>query len=366
METNVKRTPLSTIHEALGARMMEFGGWWMPVQYAGILEEHKAVRSAAGLFDISHMGELVVSGSGAAAYLNRLLTNDIRLLTPGKGQYSLMLNERGGVIDDLILYKRTDESFFLIVNASKIEEDFAWMQSHLPADVILENQSGHWAGLALQGPRAEAVLTRLLGADVELPRRNQLMELQIANGPALIARTGYTGEDGFEWFCPAQSAVFWWERILEAGADLGLLPCGLGARDTLRLEACFPLNGSDLSPEHTPLEAGLSRFVKFEKGDFIGKASLEAQAAVGVQRTLSALVMQGKTPPPRPHYPVVREGKVLAETTSGTLSPTLGLGIALAYLPTPLATPGTEVAVEIRGRQFPALVAKRPLYRRPE
>lgn len=366
MEPNVKRTPLSTIHETLGARMMEFGGWWMPLQYSGILEEHRAVRSAAGLFDISHMGELAVSGSGAEAYLNQILTNDVRLLAPGKGQYSLMLDERGGVIDDLIVYKLADESFFLIVNASKIEEDFSWMQRHLTADVTLENQSVHWAGLALQGPQAEAILARLLGEDVVLPRRNHLIELQVANGPALVARTGYTGEDGFEWFCPAQSAAFWWDRISEAGADHGLLPCGLGARDTLRMEACFPLNGSDLSPDHTPLEAGLSRFVKLEKGDFIGRECLKAQAAAGVKRSLSALVLQGKTPPPRPHYPVLHEGKVLAETTSGTLSPTLGMGIALAYLPTPLATPGTEVAVEIRGRQFPALVAKRPLYRRPE
>ena len=366
METHLKRTPLATIHENLGARMMEFGGWWMPVQYAGILEEHKAVRTAAGLFDISHMGELVVSGLGAEAYLNGLFTNDVRLLSPGKGQYSLMLNDNGGVIDDLILYKREDGSFFLIVNASKIEEDFAWMQSRLPADVTLENQSGHWAGLALQGPRAAELLQQMLGAECLLPSRNRLLELQIANGPVLLARTGYTGEDGFEWFCPAQVATFWWERILEAGRELGVLPCGLGARDTLRMEACYPLNGSDLSPTLTPLEAGLAQFVKFEKGDFTGRAALETQRTEGVQRKLSALVMQGKTPPPRPHYPVLHQGQLVAETTSGTLSPTLGLGIALAYLPTDLSVPGTEVAVEIRGRSFPAIVAPRPLYRRPE
>jgi len=366
METQLKRTPLATVHENLGARMMEFGGWWMPVQYAGILEEHKAVRTAAGLFDISHMGELVVSGPGAEAYLNELLTNDIRLLSPSKGQYSLMLNEKGGVIDDLILYKRQDGSFFLIVNASKIEEDFAWMQGRLPADVMLENQSGHWAGLALQGPRAAELLQRMLGAECVLPSRNHLLELQIANGPVLLARTGYTGEDGFEWFCPAQVATFWWERILEAGHELGVKPCGLGARDTLRLEACYPLNGSDLSPTHTPLEAGLARFVKFEKGEFSGRIALEAQCVDGVTKKLSALVMQGKTPPPRPHYPVLHEGKLITETTSGTLSPTLGLGIALAYLPTSLSVPGTELSVEIRGRQFPARVAPRPLYRRPE
>jgi len=362
MDTHLKRTPLAAVHETLGARMLEFGGWWMPVQYSGILDEHKAVRTAAGLFDISHMGELIVGGPAAESWLNALLTNDVRLLEPGKGQYSLMLNETGGVIDDLILYKLQNGSFLLIVNASKIAEDFTWMQQHLQPGVTLENQSDHWAGLALQGPKATVVLERLLGGDCSLPTRNRLLELQVANGPILVARTGYTGEDGFEWFCPAQTAAFWWERILEAGRDLGVLPCGLGARDTLRLEACFPLNGADLSAGHTPLEAGLERFVKFDKGEFTGKKHLEQQRSEGVKRKLVPLLMTGKTPPPRPHYPVLHEGHVVAETTSGTLSPSLGEGIALAYIPTALAVVGTQMEVEIRGRKFPAHVTTKPFY----
>jgi aminomethyltransferase len=210
------------------------------------------------------------------------------------------------------------------------------------------------------------VLSRLLGDDVQLPGRNGLLSLPIANGPVLIARTGYTGEDGFEWFCPAPMAAFWWDKILEAGNPSGILPCGLGARDTLRLEAGFPLNGSDLSPKHSPLEAGLSFFVKFDKGDFIGRAPLDAQRSAGVERKLVALIMGDKCPPPRPHYAVFHGGSLSGETTSGSLSPSLGAGIAMVYLPSHIATPGTLVEVEIRGKRFPATVAKRPLYRRPE
>jgi len=345
--------------------MMEFGGWWMPVQYKGILDEHKAVRSAAGLFDISHMGQFVVSGPQSEAWLNRLLTNDVCALKEGRGQYTLLLNPAGGVIDDLIIYRTAKDSYFLVVNASKIEEDFEWLHSQLGDGVCVENQSSQWAGLALQGPESEKILKRVLGPECPLPERNGLGTLGIANGPVLIARTGYTGEDGFEWFCPAQMAALWWNQILQAGSDLGILPCGLGARDTLRLEAGFPLNGSDLSPTHSPLEAGLSFFVKFDKGDFVGKGPLEQQRASGLTRKLMGLVMNEKTPPPRPHYPVVHSGAVIAETTSGSLSPTLGTGIAMAYLPTSLASPGHTVEIEIRGRRFSATVAKRPMYRRP-
>ncbi len=364
MDPQLKRTPLALIHEALGARMMEFGGWWMPVQYKGILDEHKAVRSAAGLFDISHMGQITVSGPSAESWLNSLLTNDLRGLNENRGQYTLLLNEQGGVIDDLIVYRTGTDTYFLVVNASKIEEDFAWLQNRIAPGVVLENQSNLWAGLALQGPRAEEILHRLLGMQEQLPGRNCLLSLTIPNGPVLLARTGYTGEDGFEWFCPAQTAALWWEKILEAGADLGILPCGLGARDTLRLEAGFPLNGSDLSPAHTPLEAGLSAFVKFDKTQFTGRSALELQRNAGVQRRLVGLRMSEKTPPPRPHYAVLHEGTLVGETCSGSLSPSLGTGIAMAYLPTPLTAPGTQVEVEIRGKRFPAVVSKRPMYKR--
>lgn len=364
MEAILKRTPLASVHESLGARMMEFGGWWMPVQYKGILDEHKAVRSASGLFDISHMGQIFVSGIDSEAWLNSVLTNDVRLLLDGQGQYTLLLNEQGGVIDDLIIYRIESGSYFLVVNASMIEADFQWLRSKAAGEITLLNQSEQWAGLALQGPEAEGVLSRLLGNHVHLPVRNGLLSLPIANGPVLIARTGYTGEDGFEWFCPASMAAFWWDKILEAGNPSGILPCGLGARDTLRLEAGFPLNGSDLSPNHSPLEAGLSFFVKFDKGDFVGRTALDAQRSGGVERKLVALLMGDKSPPPRPHYPVFHADTLAGETTSGSLSPSLGAGVAMAYLPTQIANPGTPVEVGIRGRRFPAMVAKRPLYRR--
>ncbi|RFC45534.1 MAG: aminomethyltransferase [Verrucomicrobia bacterium] len=344
--------------------MMEFGGWWMPVQYKGILDEHKAVRSAAGLFDISHMGQIFVSGGDAGAWLNSILTNDVSLLQDAQGQYTLLLNEQGGVIDDLIIYRIEPDSYLLVVNASMIETDFQWLRSKTSGKITILNQSEQWAGLALQGPAAEGILARLLGDQIQLPARNGLLSLSIANGPVLIARTGYTGEDGFEWFCPASVAALWWDKILEAGRPVGILPCGLGARDTLRLEAGFPLNGADLSPTHSPLEAGLSFFVKFDKGNFIGRAALDAQRSGGLERKLVALLMGDKSPPPRPHYAVFHAETPVGETTSGSLSPSLGAGLAMAYLPAHIATLGTLVEVEIRGRRFPATVAKRPLYRR--
>ena len=364
MDAALQRTPLATVHESLGARMIEFGGWWMPVHYQGILEEHRAVRTQAGLFDISHMGEIFVTGPRSGPWLNHLLTNDLSRLSRGEGQYTLLLNPQGGVIDDLICYQLEPDHHLLLVNASKIEEDLLWLQSHATADIRVDDQSPLWAGLALQGPRAARILHALLGPDLVLPARNRIESLGIPNGPVLLARTGYTGEDGFEWFCPATSAPIWWQKLLDAGRPEGLVPCGLGARDTLRLEAGFPLNGADLSPSHTPLEAGLSTFVKMDKGDFIGRSVLASQQSTGPTRRLVALVMEGKTPPPRPHYPVFHQDTPVGETTSGSLSPTLAQGIAMAYLPTALSTPGTRVAVEIRGRRFPAVVSKRPLYRR--
>jgi aminomethyltransferase len=365
MEPARKRTPLAAIHESLGARMIDFGGWWMPVHYQGILEEHRAVRAQAGLFDISHMGEIFITGPGAEPWLNRMLTNDVSRLSDGEGQYTLLLNERGGVIDDLLCYRLEPDHYLLLVNASKIEENLAWLQSHAAPGVHVDDQSALWAGLAIQGPNAPAVLEALLGPEIFLPARNRVESLGIPNGPVLVARTGYTGEDGFEWFCPAQTAPIWWNKLLEAGHPYGLVPCGLGARDTLRLEAGFSLNGADLSPEHTPLEAGLAAFVKMDKPGFTGRNALAAQQAAGPVRRLVALLMEGKTPPPRPHYPVFDGDTLVGETTSGTHSPTLGQGIAMAYLPSSLCAPGTRVEVEIRGRRFLAVVSKRPLYRRP-
>lgn len=363
MNSALKQTPLVTEHEALGARMMEFGGWWMPVQYGGILQEHQAVRTQAGLFDISHMGEIWVSGEAAETFLNRMLTNDVRLLDEGSGQYSLLLNERGGVIDDLLCYRTAAQEYLLVVNASMIEADERWLRAHAEQGVRIENASELWAGFAIQGPQSATIVSATLGLPPEaLPSRNGIGLVQSENGTLWLARTGYTGEDGFEFFCGSESGVWWWRRFLEMGASRGLIPCGLGARDTLRLEMGYPLNGSDLSPEKTPLEAGLGAFVKMEKGDFVGLGALKSQKAAGLGFRLYGLVMEGKTPPLRAHYPVLARGENVGETTSGAPSPSLGVGIGMAYLPAEGCPPGTRVEVDIRGRRFPAIVSKRPMY----
>ena len=335
--------------------MVDFAGWEMPVQYSGILDEHRTVRESAGVFDISHMGEFFVSGPGSTEWLDSLLTNNVAALASGTAHYSLLLNERGGVIDDLIVYRLGAENFLLVVNASMIEEDAAWLNARLAGGVGFVNASADFAALAIQGPSAGGVFERLFGR--ELPaERNRILQL----GEAFVVTTGYTGEAGFEWIMPAQDAASAWRRSLDAGAK----PCGLGARDTLRLEMCYPLNGSDLSPDRTPLEAGLGFFVDLDKPDFVGKPALVAQKAAGVPRRLCALRVTEKSPPIRPHYPVWVGGEPVTETTSGALSPTLGEGIALAYLPSEFSKPGQEVEIEVRGRRFRACVRKKPLYQK--
>lgn len=343
--------------------MVDFGGWHMPVQYSSILEEHAAVRSALGVFDISHMGQFFVRGAGAAVWLNRMLTNNIDKLDVGEGQYTFLLNDAGGVIDDLIVYRLEDDAYLLVVNAAKIDEDFAWMQSHLAEGVTLENHSATWCGLAIQGPKAAPLFDAFFGGTYSRPARNHLLAIEIDGLPYYICRTGYTGEDGFEVFCPAERAVKSWNDVLARGAQFGLKPCGLGARDTLRLEMCYPLNGSDLSPARTPLEAGLSIFVDLTKPDFIGRATLEEQKTGGVKHRLVPLMMLGQAPPLRAHYPVFKNGQQLGELCSGTLSPTLKTGIGMAYVPTEFARIGEEFEIDIRGRRYPARVEKKPFYR---
>jgi aminomethyltransferase len=357
--TALKTTPLYEEHLRLGAKMIEFGAWLMPVQYSGIVDEHLTVRESAGLFDISHMGQFVISGPRAGAWLNRLLTNNIGRLTPGHGHYTFLLNENGGVIDDLIVYHLRDEEFLLIVNAAKVDEDFAWMQSRLdPEGVEFTNRSAHYAGLALQGPKAPRLFDELFG--ISRPGRNEVRQVTRDGVPFVIACTGYTGEKGYELFFPATEAAAQWNRILACGAKDGLKPCGLGARDTLRLEMCYPLNGSDLSPAHTPLEAGLSIFVDLNKPEFIGRDALLAQREAGIPVRLAPIKMTEKGPPPRAHYPVLKDGRHVAELSSGTLSPSLGIGIGMAYLPADLARIGEELEIEIRGRRFKAAVERKP------
>jgi len=359
-----KRTPLYDEHIRLGAKIVPFGGWLMPVQYSSIREEHEAVRTSLGVFDISHMGELVVSGAAAGEWLNTMLTNNLARLEAGMGQYTFLLNDEAGVIDDLIVYRIENEKFLLVVNASRIEEDFAWLQSHLAADVRLENQSAQFAGLAIQGPKIGEFFLAMFGTDKKLPERNRIASFE-HDGPKIwVARTGYTGEDGIEMFFPAQDAPRIWNQVLEKGKSLGIRPSGLGARDTLRLEMCFPLNGSDLSPAHNPLEAGLGFFVDLTKPNFIGREKLQREKEAGLSRRLIPFRMKGKSPPPRPHYRVFRNGTEAGELTSGTLSPSLNYGIGMVYLTTPLPKPGDEIEIEIRGQKFPAVIEKKPLYKK--
>jgi aminomethyltransferase len=292
-----------------------------------------------------------------------MLTNNVEKLAVGQGQYTLMLNERGGVIDDLIIYRISDDDWFLVVNAAKIDEDFGWLTSALEPGLSLQNQSDAWAGLAVQGPKAGAWYDSWAGGASVAPARNGMVRLDVRSVPVFVGRTGYTGEDGFELFCPSEHAVKLFRDVLETGAHLGIKPCGLGARDTLRMEMCYPLNGNDLSPDHTPIEAGLGFFVDLNKPEFIGRAVLAEQKTQGPVRKLAAFKMSGNTPPPRSHYPVWKDGVQIGETCSGGLSPTMKCGIGLAYLPVAHATPGTSIEVDIRGRRFPATVEKKPLHR---
>jgi len=362
-----KRTPLYYEHVKLGAKIIPFGGWLMPVQYSSIREEHQAVRTAVGIFDISHMGELVASGPGAGEWLDTMLTNNVGKLEVGAGQYTFLLNDEAGIIDDLILYRIEDEKFLLVVNASRIEADFAWLRAHLPASTLsatIEDQSNRYAGLAVQGPKVGELFKTLFGSEKEMPARNQIATFELAGIKLLVARTGYTGEDGIEVFFAAADAPRIWNEILARGEPLGIRACGLGARDTLRLEMCYPLNGSDLSPAHNPLEAGLGFFVDLTKPNFTGRETLLREKEAGLSRRLVAFKMKGKSPPPRPHYRVFRDGQEAGELTSGTLSPSLNYGIGMAYLTTPVPKPGEEIEIEIRGQKFPAVIEKKPLYKK--
>ncbi len=358
----IQETPLAALHVKLGAKMIPFAGWNMPVQYTNITEEHTAVRSDVGIFDISHMGQFFLEGEGAEAWLNTILSNDVEKLGEKQGQYTFMLNNEGGVIDDLIIYRQEPGRIFMVVNASMIPVDFAWLQKHLPDHLTLTNESDSWAGMAVQGPHSPALFTQLFPGR-ELPPRNG-MDLWEQDGETLIVcRTGYTGEDGYEFFSPADTGSAWFQRFVDAGAK----PCGLGARDTLRLEVCYPLNGSDLFPDRTPRSAGLGFACALGKEcDFIGKDVLLKEKEEGFTERLVALAYTGKGAPPRAHYKVyTKEGELLSELTSGVLSPSLKQGIGLAYLPVSHTKLGTLVDIDVRGRRYEAKVVKKPFYKKP-
>jgi aminomethyltransferase len=359
-----KQTPLFAAHQRLGARLTEFGGWTMPVQYSGIVDEHKAVREAAGVFDISHMGEFFVRGTGAREFLDGVLSNDTGKLHVGQGQYTLMLDDHGGVIDDLILYRTGEQEFFLVVNAAKIDEDRAHLTQYVPHGVEFHDSSDAYAALALQGPKALEIARAFLGAGWPEPKRNEITRYSWNCQEILTARTGYTGEDGLEIFLAPTAAEPFLLALLEAGKPLGLKPCGLGARDTLRLEACLPLNGNDLSLAHSALAAGLEPFLGFAKTPiYPGKNFMMEQKAAGLKFKLVGFRVKSG-PPPRPHYLLFSGPDHVGDVSSGAPSPTLGFGIGLAYVRADCAAPGTILEMEVRDRRVPVEVVKKPFYKR--
>lgn len=369
----LKRTPLFPCYgETEGARCIDFGGWELPVQFSGISAEHEAVRQRAGLFDVSHMGEFLAEGPEAEAFLQRMTVNDVSRLSAGQAQYTLLCYPGGGVVDDLLIYRLAEERFMLVVNASNIEKDFNWLEAHLPdgakdgGGLTLTDISGGTALLALQGPAAARILSKVTDAPAgELAPFRFLDGAEVCGVRALVSRTGYTGEDGFELYLQAEDAAAVWRALLAAGGDEGLIPVGLGARDTLRFEARLPLYGQELSREISPLEAGLGIFVKLDKGEFIGRDALVKQKEVGLSRKLAGIEMIDRGIP-RSHYPVYAgpDGEQIGEVTTGTQSPTLKRNVGLSLLKREYSAPDTEVWVEIRGKRLKAKVVKTPFYKR--
>ncbi len=359
----MKKTPLNQVHRDLGARMVDFGGWDMPVQYAGVIEEHLAVRQAAGLFDVSHMGEVEVSGANALAFIQYLTVNDATKLVDGQVQYSALCYPEGGVVDDVTLYRFHGERFLFCVNAANIDKDFAWMQKVLAesgiSDVKLDNRSDEFAQIALQGPKAEAILSGLTDLSLADLTYYHFCEGAVAGVQMIVSRTGYTGEDGFELYLPAAHAVDVWQQLMAAGQAHGLQPIGLGARDTLRLEKGYALYGHELSQQISPLEAGLAWITKLDTDDFVGKAALMAQKAGGVPRRRVGLVMQERGIP-REGYPVYQAGEEVGVVTSGTMSPSLKVGIALALVAPGAAAVDSELEVAVRNRRMKAKVVRPP------
>jgi aminomethyltransferase len=357
-----KRTPLYGVHRRAGAKRVEFAGWEMPVQYRGVIEEHQAVRSRAGLFDVSHMGEIEVQGAGAEAFAQRVSVNDVSRMAVSQAQYNLLLNERGGVVDDVIFYRLEPNRFLICVNASNSDKDFAWLQSHAEGDVQIQNVSAGYAQLALQGPVAQAILQPLTPLQLGSLKSFRFALTSVASIDCLVARTGYTGEDGFELYCNPTQAERLWNSLLTAGAPHGLLPAGLGARDTLRIEKAYPLYGHELDDSTTPLEAGLEWVTKLGKGPFIGREILLEQQKSGVARKLVGfeLLEPGIA---RSGYPVLKNGGPIGRVTSGTRSPTLGKSIALGYLAVEQAELDNIIEVEIRARSVAGKIVPIPFYR---
>jgi glycine cleavage system T protein (aminomethyltransferase) len=355
--TEFRRTPLYEQHVALGAKLAPFAGWEMPVTYEGIREEHAAVRTHAGMFDVSHMGEVEVEGPAALAFLQRVLSNHLARVEIGGAQYSCLCDERGGVLDDLFAYRLGGDRFLIVTNAANHEADLAWLgRWGRGFDVVVRDVGDRYAMLAVQGPHARAVAARALG--VELPARMRVGHVRIGGRPAIAAGTGYTGEDGVELLVDPEVGPAIWAELLDAG----VVPCGLGARDTLRLEACFPLHGNDLGPERNPIEAGLG-WCCAEVTGFVGSGPISRARAEGPAELLAPFRIEGEGIP-RQGNPVLAGGEQAGVVTSGTFSPSLEIGVGMAYVRAALAEPGTEVEIDVRGKRRPARIASKPLYRK--
>ena len=357
-----RRTPLFELHEQLGGRMVEFAGFEMPVQYGSILEEHAAVRERVGVFDVSHMGQIHFSGPRAVATVERLVTCPVASLPEGRVRYGMLCNDRGGIVDDVTVYRLAPDELFLCVNAANIEKDHRWILDHSPADAGVENRSDQTGLLALQGPESTDLLTRITTAGERKPgelRRFGFAHFEVAGVSALVSKTGYTGSPGFEIYTPASDAPAVFEALLARGEDLGIAPAGLGARDTLRLEAALPLYGHELDDTTSPLEAGLERFVKRRAGGFVGAEAIERRAARGHERQLVGFIVEGRGVP-RAGYQILAGAEVIGRVTSGAPSPTLGKSIGLGYVRPAHAAVGSAIEIEVRGRGIAARVVETP------
>ena len=365
MNDHLKKTPLAETHVSHGARMVDFGGWLMPVQYKGLMEEHQAVRTKVGLFDVSHMGEARVTGEGSEAFLNYLTVNDVTAIEDGQAQYTVMVNDAGCVIDDLLIYRFSPQEYLLVINASTQEKDLAWIRKQAQGHpVTITNESDLTGQIAIQGPLAQEVLGTLVSFDLEELSYYRFRQTEVAGIPALVSRTGYTGEDGFECYVAAEKTAELWQRLMEAGGPHGIQPAGLGARDTLRLEARMHLYGNDMDETTTVLEAGLGWVTKLKKPcDFIGKDALIRQKKEKLTRKLIGFQMIDRGIA-RHGYPVVEQDKEIGRVTSGSHSPSLKKSIGLAYVPRHLSKPGTEISIQIRNRAVSAVVVKGPFYQR--
>ncbi len=364
----LKRTALFENHRAAGGRLIDFGGWELPVQYTGVLDEHTTCRKAVGLFDVSHMGEFLVDGPDSEAFLNYCLTNDVSTLVDGQAQYTVLCQHDGGIVDDLLVYKRSAGSYLVVVNASNVDKDFDWMsKTHREKNFqcSFRNVSSEYTQIAIQGRFAEKTLQKLTRTDLSKMAYYHFAEGSVLGEAAFIARTGYTGEDGFEVYLAWDKGPALWDALLDAGKEFGIKPCGLGARDSLRLEVKFPLYGNELDSQTNPLEAGLGWVTKLGKSDFVGKTALETQKMQGIKKRLVGVKLLGAGIP-RQGYKILHpeSGEAIGVITSGTHAPSIGAPIALGYVPNGFEKVGTKLVVEIRNQKVPAEVTPTPFYKR--